>query len=147
MDTELLLFLLRLVSGALLLAFLALVIVILWRDYHGAEQESSANRRSYGLLLVVRQFEGAYLLTSETYPLFPLTTLGRAPTNTITIQDTFASNEHALIALRNSQWWLEDRKSRNGTLLNGMAVIQPIIVTDGDVISIGNMSFKLQIER
>jgi pSer/pThr/pTyr-binding forkhead associated (FHA) protein len=98
-------------------------------------------------LLVVRQFEGAYLLTSETYPLFPLTTLGRAPTNTITIQDTFASNEHALIALRNSQWWLEDRKSRNGTLLNGMAVIQPIIVTDGDVISIGNMSFKLQIER
>jgi hypothetical protein len=147
MDTELLLFLLRLVSGALLLAFLALVIVILWRDYHGAEQEASANRRSYGLLLVVRQFEGAYLLTSETYPLFPLTTLGRAPTNTITIQDTFASNEHALIALRNSQWWLEDRKSRNGTLLNGMAVIQPIIVTDGDVISIGNMSFKLQIER
>ena len=48
--------------------------------------------------------------------------------------------------MRNGQWWLEDRASRNGTLLNGVPVQQPVIVTDGDVIGIGNYHFRLEME-
>jgi FHA domain. len=49
--------------------------------------------------------------------------------------------------MRNGQWWLEDRKSRNGTTLNGMPVTQSVIVTDGDIIGIGKMRFRLDLEH
>jgi hypothetical protein len=34
----------------------------------------------------------------------PLTRLGRAPTNTVHLPDSFASNEHAIIAYRSGNW-------------------------------------------
>lgn len=86
------------------------------------------------------------MLTGEDYPLLPLTSLGRSPTNTIPINDTFASSEHALVAMRNGQWWIEDRKSRNGTLLNDLPVTEPIVITHGDIIGIGTMKFRLELE-
>ena len=36
----------------------------------------------------------------------------------MSISDPYASGEHSLVAWRSGQWWLEDRDSRNGTLLN-----------------------------
>jgi pSer/pThr/pTyr-binding forkhead associated (FHA) protein len=87
------------------------------------------------------------VVTGETYPLLPLTSLGRSPTNTIRINDTFASGDHALLAMRSGQWWLEDRRSRNGTMLNDLRVTQPVVVTDGDVIGIGNIKFRVELER
>jgi len=80
------------------------------------------------------------------YPLLPLTTLGRAPTNTIVLEDGFASADHALITLRGGQWWLEDRSSANGTLLNGEALQGPTVVSSGDVIGIGVAELKLQLD-
>ena len=80
-------------------------------------------------------------------PLLPLTSLGRSPTNTIPIHDNYASGEHALVALRGGQWWLEDRQSRNGTMINGMPITQPVIITDGDIIGVGNLSFRLELEQ
>ena len=88
----------------------------------------------------------ADVVTGETYPLLPLTSLGRSPTNTVPINDSFASSEHALVAFRNGQWWLEDRRSRNGTLLNDMPVTQPVVITDGDIIGIGKIKFRLELE-
>ena len=76
--------------------------------------------------------------------LSPFTTIGRAESNTITISDPYASAEHALIAWRSSQWWLEDRDSRNGTLLNDIPVEEPLIIGHGDVIGIGQMRFKFE---
>jgi pSer/pThr/pTyr-binding forkhead associated (FHA) protein len=85
--------------------------------------------------------------TGEVYPLRPLTSIGRSPTNSIVISDNFASSEHALISLKEGRWWLEDRNSRNGTVLNGEAISSPIIVTDGDIISIGNTHLKLTFDN
>lgn len=96
--------------------------------------------------MVLREIDGRLMLTGETYPLLPLTSLGRSPTNTIPISDSFASSEHALVAMRNGQWWIEDRKSRNGTLLNDLPVTEATVITHGDVISIGNMKFRLELE-
>ncbi len=147
MGTDVILFVLRLTAGVLLMVWLGALFVVMWRDYRSAVQEAQASRRTYGQLIGLREIDGSYLRTGQIYPLLSLTSIGRAPTNTITVDDNFASNEHAFVALRNGQWWLEDRRSRNGTTLNGMMVKQPIVITDGDVIGIGQLRFQLELDR
>lgn len=148
MDTEFILFILRLVSGALLLGILAVLFVTLWRDYHRAMVETTAQRRIYGRLVVVHENDDdeSYSDTEISFPLLPLTSIGRAPTNSIPVDDDFASGEHALLALRNGQWWLEDRQSRNGTTINGLPIRDPIIITDGDVVGVGSQRFRIHLE-
>ncbi len=147
MEPELILFLLRLASGLLLIAVLALLFVAMWRDYRSAVVQTEASRRAYGKMVELREIDDAYVATGQTFPLLPLTSLGRSPTNTIPINDDFASGEHALVALRNGQWWLEDRQSRNGTTINGMPITQPVIITDGDIIGVGRFRLRLELER
>ena len=147
MSTEVILFLLRLISGLLILSFLVALFVIIWRDYHGTIQQLDATRRTYGQLVGMREIEGERVVTGEIFPLLPLTSLGRSPTNSIIINDSFASSEHAVVALRHGQWWLEDRNSRNGTALNDLPVTEPVIITHGDIIRIGTMSFRFELER
>ena len=115
MSTELTLFLLRLISGSLLVSVLILLFLVMWRDYRSAVVQVEASRRAYGRLVELRELDEGYAPTGQSYPLLPLTSLGRSPTNTIPITDDYASGEHALVALRSGQWWLEDRQSRNGT--------------------------------
>ena len=94
----------------------------------------------------MQEIEGELLDTGNEFPLLTITSLGRAPTNTIPVTDNFASSEHALITLRGGQWWLEDRHSRNGTTLNDVPVLQPIVVTNGDIIGIGSVRLRLNLE-
>ncbi len=145
MSTEFLLLLLRIISGLLLIGILAALFVFLWRDYRSAVAQVKASRRSYGQLVALAEVDGQYMATGKTYPLLPLTSIGRSPTNTITIDDSFASSEHANVFMREGQWWLEDRHSRNGTQLNGEDVLAPVVVTDGDIISIGKQSYRLEL--
>jgi len=144
-SNELILLLLRIVSGLLLLTILFAIFRILWRDFQQTTRAMDRQKRSYGSLIVMQEIDGAYLLTGEVYPLLPITSLGRSPTNTIPINDTFASSEHALITLRERQWWLEDRNSRNGTLLNGRQVTQPVVITHDDIIGIGHISLRINL--
>jgi hypothetical protein len=146
MDTEILLFILRMISAGLLLAILAAVFYIIWKEYRSTIQEIEANRRTYGKLLVMEVIDSQYLLTGETYPLLPLTSLGRSPTNAILVEDTFASSEHARVFLKNGHWWLEDRRSRNGTTLNEVPITGVVIMTNHDIIGIGNKRYKLELE-
>lgn len=145
MSPEIVLLILRLISGALLLLLLATLIVFMWRDYRNAVTGIEASRRVYGQLAALHEIDGKYIVSGTHYPLLQLTSLGRAPTNTITVEDTFASSDHALVALRNGQWWLEDRQSRNGTTLNETLIAQPVVITDGDIIGIGGMRFQLEL--
>lgn len=147
MDTEIILLALRIISGITLLLLLAAIFIILWRDYRHTVIDLEASRRIYGHLVALHEVNGGYVASGAQFPLVQLTSLGRSPTNTITLDDSFASSEHALVALRNSQWWLEDRNSRNGTTLNEVLISQPVIVTDGDIIGIGSLRFRLELER
>jgi hypothetical protein len=147
LTTEYTLLVLRLISGGLLVALLALLFIIMWRDYRSAVAQAEASRRAYGRLVELRELDEAFVPTGQTYPLLPLTSLGRSPTNSIPISDDYASGEHALVALRSGQWWLEDRQSRNGTTINGTPIKQPVIITDGDIIGVGHVRFRLELEQ
>lgn len=145
MTPEIVLFTLRLLASIILCSVLVILFLFLWRDLRTAALQSEARRRRYGQLVALHTLDDMTVPTGQLYPLLPLTTLGRAPTNMIVLADTFASSEHALIALRDGHWWLEDRDSRNGTLLNGVPVNQAVIVTEGDEIGIGAVRFRLQL--
>jgi hypothetical protein len=108
---------------------------------------AEAGRRVFGQLHSLREVNGNYIPTGTHYPLLRLTSLGRSPGNTIPVDDSFASSEHALVALRSGQWWLEDRHSRNGTTLNEIRITAPVIITDGDIIGIGSLRFRLELEQ
>lgn len=143
---ELLQFGLRVASAGLLLAILGLILYTIWREHQTTVQRIQASRRSYGQLVAIVEVDEQYMTTGESHPLLPLTTFGRSPTNTIPLTDTFASGEHARIYLKDGQWWLEDSNSRNGTTLNELPIKGQIIMTDGDIIGIGETRFRLELE-
>ena len=146
MSTEVTLLLLRFISALLLMLFLAGIFAILWKDYRSAGVHIELRSRAYGQMTVVQESSGEHVATGAFYALRPLTRLGRSPTNDIVIDDSFASSKHAQIILRDGQWWLEDRNSRNGTLLNGALINQSVVVTDGDMIGIGERLFRFDLE-
>jgi pSer/pThr/pTyr-binding forkhead associated (FHA) protein len=100
--------------------------------------------RSLGQLVVVDAGK-TDLLPGHAFPLTVVTGLGRALSNTIVIEDAFASSEHALLALRDGRWWLEDLDSRNGTQLNGERLNAPAIVATGDEIGIGGVRLRIEL--
>jgi pSer/pThr/pTyr-binding forkhead associated (FHA) protein len=63
--------------------------------------------------------------------------IGRNLECDLTVQDTIASREHAVIRESQGKFMLEDLHSRNGTLLNGNK-ISTVTLTDGDEIRIGD---------
>jgi hypothetical protein len=143
---EMVLLLLRFISASFLLTLLAAIFIIAWRDYRHTITQAESNRRAYGYLVVVEKRRNKHVATGETHTLQPLTCLGRAPTNNIIIDDTFASGEHAQVILRDGRWWLEDRNSRNGTTLNELIIHQPVVITGGDIIGIGQKLFQINLE-
>ena len=73
-----------------------------------------------------------------TVPSDGLITLGRASECSIPIKDRFLSRRHAEIALERGRWFVRDCGSVNGTLLNGMKVIEPAPLRSGDRIALGD---------
>ncbi len=139
---EITLFIGRLILTGVLYLFLAAVFVVLWQDLRKAAHNNAPPAQDVNSRLVV--IEGNADLPSGTnLPLQPCTTIGRGPANAIVLPDTFASAEHAIIALRDGRWWLEDRDSRNGTTLNGVQIESPIVLSADDVIGIGQVKLRV----
>jgi pSer/pThr/pTyr-binding forkhead associated (FHA) protein len=141
---DILIFIIRLLFSILLYVFLGALFFLLWRDLKAATRHpiTDAARERPGQLRVLRGCDG--VSDGLLIRLVPFTTIGRAESNTIAISDPYASGEHALVAWRSGQWWLEDRDSRNGTLLNEIPVEEALIIGHGDVIGIGQMQFKFE---
>jgi hypothetical protein len=141
---DILIFVVRLLFSVLLYAFLGALFFLLWRDMKAATRHQVVDvaRERPGQLRVLRGCDG--VSEDSIIRLVPFTTIGRSDSNTITISDPYASGEHALVAWRSGQWWLEDRDSRNGTLLNEIPVEEALIISHGDVIGIGQMQFKFE---
>jgi pSer/pThr/pTyr-binding forkhead associated (FHA) protein len=59
------------------------------------------------------------------------------------MNDSFLSNEHARLELRNGVWLLEDLNSTNGTFLNGFEVRSSTELHAGDVVRVGRVELQL----
>ncbi|MCR4405713.1 MAG: FHA domain-containing protein [Anaerolineae bacterium] len=148
MSLDVAIFLLRLTLAAILYAFLGVVFIVIWRDLRAVSRRAEETTGEHlGCLMVVAAGETP-LLPGQRLPLAPLTSLGRAVTNTVVIPDAFASAQHALLTWRAGRWWLEDLGSKNGTLLNDEPIPAngPVVVGPGDVIGIGQVRLKLEVD-
>lgn len=147
MSAELIFFSLRVLAALCLLAFMLALFLMVWRGLRQADRQLQASRETYGWLTRLSGGDDEPGCEVDHHPLRPVTTLGRAASNTIVVRDDFASAEHARITLEDGMWWLEDRRSRNGTRLNEAAIAGRSILADGDVIGIGAVSFRLALAR
>ena len=71
------------------------------------------------------------------YSLGGETTLGRATTNGIMLDDSFVSTVHARIFSRHGTYFIEDLASRNGSTLNGQAIVATTALVPGDRLQVG----------
>jgi len=79
----------------------------------------------------------------QTYDLNDELTLGRAAGCQVTIDDTFVSQLHARLFRRDSQYFVEDLGSTNGTYLNRKKVSAPIAIRKGDRLQVGKTVLEL----
>jgi len=79
----------------------------------------------------------------QTYDLNDELTLGRAAGCQVTIDDTFVSQLHARLFRRDSQYFVEDLGSTNGTYLNRKKVAAPIAIRKGDRLQVGKTVLEL----
>lgn len=142
-DPAILLLLLRLASAAALLAFLGLFAWLIYQDVN-LTRAVLAQQVQSGALRVVAN-EAAEPPLDTRYLLKPVTSIGRAKSCTIVLDDGYVSNEHVLLTQRQGQWWLEDLGSRNGTLLNGVALTETAVVSAGDIITVGNIELRVEV--
>lgn len=99
-----------------------------------APRRTRSRERTPPTLKVVQPAE----LAGTTFPLGDELTVGRAAGCQITLDDTYASQLHARIFMRDEQLYVEDLGSTNGTYLNRRKVSAPMVVSRGDQIQIGS---------
>jgi hypothetical protein len=141
---EALILLLRLALVGLIYLFLGIIALAAARELRLlARPVSPAGEARRGGHLIVVDPGSTRLAPGDTLPLRPITRFGRSADNTIVLDDTFISAEHAAIVQRDGSWWLSDRGSTNGTLLNDRPVQGEVAVQPGDVVGIGAVRLKV----
>lgn len=95
--------------------------------------------------LVVIDSGSTALVPGTRLDLEPITTIGRAPTNTIVLDSTFVSTEHTRILYKDRSLWVEDFGSRNGTLVDQQTIAQAVAVAPGSILQVGDVRFKFAV--
>jgi pSer/pThr/pTyr-binding forkhead associated (FHA) protein len=72
-------------------------------------------------------------------------TIGRALDNDLVLTDMTVSRKHFDLKSDNGSWVLSDRGSGNGTLINTRLEDAPFTLANGDVIEIGNTTFRFEL--
>ena len=136
------LWILRLLFLALLYVFLFVVARVLVRDLRSA----SRGPAEPGRLVVIASPRGEPPVGAS-FPLDAVTTLGRDLTNTVVVDDPYASSEHAVLTFRGRVWYVEDRGSTNGSYVNGLLIAGPTVMGFGDQLQVGEVRFRLDRGR
>ena len=81
----------------------------------------------------------------STGPLSPTSiSIGRSPSCTLVLEDSYASSRHARIFPKDGTWWLEDLGSTNGTTLAGHPVHGTVELPMGVPVRIGQTTLELR---
>ena len=136
MNPSVLMLILRVLMALTLYAFLTLILVALWRDLRSVTDRGANVPETY---LIEEEISEGSLNTR----IGALNLIGRAVDCTIRLADETVSAHHARLSYQGNQWWLEDLGSKNGTMVNDFTIEGPIILTDGDCISFGQVRVLL----
>ena len=137
------LWLLRISFVVLIFVFFFAVARALWQDLRAGV---SGAGRALGRLVVVAAQEGRPTVGTS-ISLDAVNSIGRDVNNSIVIDDTFVSSDHALLTFRGRAWYVEDRGSTNGTWLNGERVQGLVALGYGDELQVGQVRMRLERPR
>ncbi len=70
---------------------------------------------------------------------------GRGRGVDIRVRDPFVSSHHARFFMEKGGYYIEDLRSANGILINGVKVKKKAKLQDGDVIGLGQVEFRFQL--
>lgn len=146
MTLDVFLLILRLLGIVLLYLFLMQVVISITRDLRktaAVNQDALAKLPPVVGRLIVVDSGPSKIAPGTSFSLNPQTTIGRGPTNTIQISETFVSAEHTRMWFRNGVWYVQDAGSTNGTFLNSQPARDPLTAHTGDIIQVGFIRFKL----
>jgi hypothetical protein len=87
---------------------------------------------------------GGGLKAGARYDLFGGLSIGRSAEADVQIEDRYASGLHARIYAQRGNFYVEDLKSTNGTLLNDAALAGEAELVSGDLIRIGDTEFRFE---
>lgn len=104
------------------------------------QQESRVSARRLAAALIVTDPAKSSLGVDERIPLSAYTTIGRASSSALVIDDSFTSSSHAEIVREGDRWLVRDLGSTNGTFVNGRRVIGQSWIEPGDDIAFGNVA-------
>lgn len=71
--------------------------------------------------------------------------IGRDPDSDISIPNETISIKHCKIFFHHKQWWANDLDSTNGSFINETPIDSPVIITNGDVLRLGNVTLSIKI--
>ncbi|HUG07054.1 MAG TPA: FHA domain-containing protein [Candidatus Limnocylindria bacterium] len=134
---------------AVRIAFLVLLYLFLVRAFGVLHRSLVAERAADGAMralgvLVVERSAGRAPRVGERFPLRASTSIGRDAGNDVPLSDEAASARHAVLELRDGEWWIEDLGSTNGTLVNGTRIERAERVRSGDELAIGRIALRLE---
>jgi hypothetical protein len=83
-------------------------------------------------------------LKGTSLPLGHGLTIGRSATSNLVLDDEFTSGRHAVIALREGRWYVEDLGSTNGTFIGRRRISAPTAVEPGTTVRVGQTRVELR---
>jgi pSer/pThr/pTyr-binding forkhead associated (FHA) protein len=114
---------------------------IMYKDVKNGDKKKIL-KKSLGLEIIAVS-ENSNLRKGSIIPINRLVTLGRKEDNIVILNDPYASGYHAKVYVKNTDYYLEDLNSTNGTLLNDERVEGRVMLEPGDEICIGATLFKV----
>jgi pSer/pThr/pTyr-binding forkhead associated (FHA) protein len=114
---------------------------IMYKDIKNGDKKK-VKKKPFGLE-ILEPGENSNLKNGGVIPLNNGATIGRKSDNMVILNDSYVSNHHAKIYIKNMEYYLEDLKSTNGTFLNSARVTKNEQLAKGDIIKIGTSEFKV----
>ena len=145
MGSELVLWLARVVLIILLFLFLLAIISIIRADLRGKKEiksQPAETKIKLPSLMTVKSAAGENNVGE--IALVGQITIGRANDNQIILRDITISSHHAVITCGHDKVVVEDLRSTNGVMLNGIRIIDTADLCVGDELQIGETVFSIE---
>ncbi len=94
-------------------------------------------------LITVAGEVGSSVTEGVIFDIQGVTTLGRAESARVVLDDSSVSAHHAMLRPVDGGWAIEDLGSRNGTLVNGRPVTSQVTLSCGDGVQLGRVRLRL----
>jgi hypothetical protein len=145
MGSELMLWLARAVLIILLFLFLLTIISIIRADLRGKKETlppPAEKKLKLPSLMTVTMATGENNIGE--IALVGQVTIGRASDNHIILRELTISSHHAVINCGHDKVEVEDLRSTNGVMLNGMRIMDSAELNIGDELQIGETVFTIE---